>query len=83
MYQPEEVKKKEEVKIKEKGFDYYKRHIHLENYDEEPESRGEITKQIEEIKKKFDRRLIQCVVLVSTPSNIGCVQKWNNFVVCF
>ncbi len=46
------MKKKEEVKIREKGFDYYKRHIHLENYDEEPESKGEISKQIEEIKKK-------------------------------
>ena len=52
IYQPEEVKKKEEVKIREKGFDYYKRHIHLENYDEEPESYGEISKQIEVLKKK-------------------------------
>ena len=46
------MKKKEEVKIREKGFDYYKRHIHLENYDEEPESYGVISKQIEKLKKK-------------------------------
>ena len=52
MYEPEEVKKKEIIIKKEKGFDYYKRHIHLENYDEEPESYGFITEQIEELKKK-------------------------------
>ena len=52
MYQPEEVKAKDIEKKQEEDFDYYKRHILLESYDEEPEEPGVILGRMEELKKK-------------------------------
>jgi len=52
MYTPEELYKKTEDNLKEEDFDYYKRHILLENYDEEPESPQEILEKICELKSK-------------------------------
>ena len=44
--------KKSEKKEEEEDFDYYKRHILLESYDEEPEEPGIILGRMEELKKK-------------------------------
>jgi hypothetical protein len=52
MFSPEELYKKSEDKIKEEDFDYYKRQILLENYDEEPESALEILKKIKVLKSE-------------------------------
>jgi len=50
MFTPEELYKRSEDNLKEEDFDYYKRHILLENYDEEPESPKEITEKIARLK---------------------------------
>ena len=52
MYQPEEVKAKDIGKKQEEDFDYYKRHILLESYDEEPEEPGVILQRMKELKDK-------------------------------
>ena len=52
MYQPEEVKTKDIKKSQEEDFDYYKRHILLESYDEEPEEPGVILQRMKELKEK-------------------------------
>jgi len=52
MYSPEELYKKTEDTLKEEDFDYYKRHILLENYDEEPESAQEILEKISLLKSE-------------------------------
>jgi len=52
MFSPEELYKKSEDKLKEEDFDYYKRQILLENYDEEPESALEILKKIKVLKSE-------------------------------
>ena len=49
---PEEVFKKEVSKKQEEEFQYYKRHVYLENYDEEPEEEGVIINRINELKEK-------------------------------
>ena len=48
----EEEKLKNLEKKQEEDFDYYKRHILLESYDEEPEEPGVILNRMEELKKK-------------------------------
>ena len=45
---------KTQDKQKEEDFDYYKRHILLENYDEEPENYGEIANKIERLKSSSE-----------------------------
>ena len=52
MYQPEEVKTKDIEKKQEEDFDYYKRHILLESYDEEPEEPGVILGRMKELRDK-------------------------------
>ena len=49
---PDSLIKKSILKQKDDNFDYYKRHILLENYDEEPEEPGVINSMIEKIKKE-------------------------------
>ena len=44
--------KDSEKKQEEEDFDYYKRHILLESYDEEPEEPGVIQQRMDELKKK-------------------------------
>ena len=48
----EEEKLKNIEKKQDEDFDYYKRHILLESYDEEPEEPGVILNRMEELKKK-------------------------------
>lgn len=50
MYTPEELIKNTQEKLKEDDFDYYKTHILLENYDEEPELPEEITTRLENMR---------------------------------
>ena len=53
MYAPGiDNKSKDAEKKQEEDFDYYKRHILLESYDEEPEEPGVILQRMEELKKK-------------------------------
>ena len=52
IHQPEEVKAKDIEKKQEEDFDYYKRHILLESYDEEPEEPGVILQRMKELKDK-------------------------------
>ena len=53
IHQPEEIKAKDlEKKEEEEDFDYYKRHILLESYDEEPEEPGVILQRMKELKDK-------------------------------
>jgi dynein heavy chain, axonemal len=54
MYTPEELIKNTQEKQKEDDFDYYKTHILLENYDEEPEGPGEIKNRLEEMRQSSE-----------------------------
>ncbi len=51
LFTPEELYKNIEEKNKTENFDYYKRHILLENYDEEPETNEEILEKIKILKE--------------------------------
>ena len=47
MYTPEELMKSADDDAKSKNFEYYRKHILLENYDEEPEEKNEILDKID------------------------------------
>ena len=60
MYPPGgEDQSKSSEKKEDEEFDYYKRHILLESYDEEPEEPGVILQRMEELKKRDGKRPIK------------------------